>query len=298
MARYDIFLVSALADKEKAELIVKRLRALKFKVRHDKKREHTSPTPKDYRDADASQSVLVLWSKEACNTDQKDSDWVHALAHHARSKDGVLLQAGLDKTIPDEPFDADSRFSMSGMGPKKLVNGYYDLVDELGRRDGRKDLRDWIDLKPSDKEGKEIWKEAHPTDPLSQVGKPPAKKPTTAPTKKTKPAATASTETRAAVSPETKPTAPPLRTVPKKTAPPASTTPSIEPERIMLGIVGLVIFAMLALSAALPTQSIQEAGPDALSLVVDQCPAGQMPAYLLEQTRPPLEPGPIIDDTE
>ena len=63
MARYDVFLVSTLADRAKAELIVRRLRALKFKVRHDKKREHTTPTPRDYRDADNSQSVLVLWSK-------------------------------------------------------------------------------------------------------------------------------------------------------------------------------------------------------------------------------------------
>ena len=109
MARYDVFLVSTLADRAKAELIVRRLRALKFKVRHDKKREHTTPTPRDYRDADNSQSVLVLWSKEACDTSKSDSDWVHAIAHHARSKDGVLLQVGLDKSVPDEPFANDKR---------------------------------------------------------------------------------------------------------------------------------------------------------------------------------------------
>ena len=54
MARYDVFLASSLADSEKAQLIVRRLRALKFKVRYDKKREHTTPPPRDYRDADNS----------------------------------------------------------------------------------------------------------------------------------------------------------------------------------------------------------------------------------------------------
>ena len=68
MARYNVFLANALADREKAELVVRRLRALKIKVRYDKKREHTTPTPRDYRDADNSQSVLVLWSKEACDS--------------------------------------------------------------------------------------------------------------------------------------------------------------------------------------------------------------------------------------
>ena len=176
MARYDVFLVSTLADRVKAELLVRRLRALKFKVRYDKKREHTTPTPKDYRDADNAQSVLVLWSKEACDTDKSDSDWVHALAHHARSKDGTLLQVGLDKSVPDEPFAEDERYSFSGMGPRKLVKGYYALIDELGRRDGRKDLRDWIDIKRGDTDAKAAWKEAHPTDPLSLVKKPAPKK--------------------------------------------------------------------------------------------------------------------------
>jgi len=172
MARYDIFLVSTQADREKADLLVRRLRALKFKVRHDKKREHTTPTPKDYRDADNSQAVLVLWSKQACDTSKSDSDWVHAIAHHARSKDGVLMQAGLDKSVPDEPFSGDTRYSLTGMGPRKLVNGYYDLVDELGRRDGRKDLREWIDLKTSDKEAKDAWKTVHPTLSLIHISEP------------------------------------------------------------------------------------------------------------------------------
>lgn len=290
MARYDVFLVNALADREKADLIVRRLRALKFKVRHDKKREHTTPTPKDYRDADNSQSVLILWSKDACDTRQSDSDWVHAIAHHSRSKDGVLLQAGLDKSVPDEPFSEDKRFALSGMGPRKLVNGYYDLVDELGRRDGRKDLRDWIDLKAGDKDGKAVWKENHPTDPLSQAPKPKAA---------AKPKPEAAPEVAAAAAPAaatTRPKAPPLEMIPPTV--PKQTDDVLGP--FMLAAVAIVIVAMLIMSASMSTKAGLPAiaGAGGATLVA-QCPEGQVPGYLLDEEAPPvLEPGPIIDDTE
>ena len=291
MARYDVFLVNALADSEKAELSVRRLRALKFKVRYDKKREHTTPTPKDYRDADNSQTVLVVWSKDSCDTSHSDSDWVHAIAHHARSKDGVLLQVGLDKTVPDEPFSEDKRYALSGMGPRKLVNGYYDLVDELGRRDGRKDLRDWIDLKASDKAGKEAWKENHPTDPLSQVPKP-----TTAAKTQATAAPVAATAATASTTTGKRPSAPPLEMSPPTV--PKQTEDVLGP--IMLAAVGVIIVGMLIMSAAMRTTAglpaIAGAGSTAL---VAQCPEGQIPAYLLEDEAPRvLEPGPVIDDTE
>lgn len=291
MARYDVFLVNALADREKADLIVRRLRALKFKVRYDKKREHTTPTPKDYRDADNSQSVLVLWSKDACDTRQSDSDWVHAIAHHSRSKDGVLLQAGLDKSVPDEPFSEDKRFALSGMGPRKLVNGYYDLVDELGRRDGRKDLRDWIDLKAGDKEGKAVWKENHPTDPLSQAPKPKA----------------AAQPKPVLVAPELATAAAPAAVTKRSKAPPLEMSPPTVPKQtedvlgpFMLAAVAIAIVAMLIMSAMMSTKAglpaIAGAGGPTL---VAQCPEGQIPGYLLDEEAPPvLEPGPIIDDTE
>ena len=294
MARYDVFLVNALADQDKADLIVRRLRALKFKVRHDKKRAHTTPTPKDYRDADNSQSVLVLWSKEACDTDQSDSDWVHAIAHHARSKPGVLLQVGLDKTVPDEPFSEDKRYALSGMGPRKLVNGYFDLVDELSRRDGRKDLRAWIELKTSDKDGKAAWKENHPTDPLSQA-------PKSKTAAKPKPVA-------AIIDPAAETAATPAKTTaPRPKAPPLEMTPPTVPKQtedvlgpFMLAAVGLVLIAMLVMSAAMRTKAGLPAiaGANGPTLVA-QCPEGQIPSYLLDEENPPvLEPGPIIDDTE
>jgi len=286
MARYDVFLASALADREAAELIVRRLRALKFKVRYDKKRDHTTPTPKDYRDADNSGSILILWSEEACNTDSRDSDWVHAIAHHARSKDDVLVQAALDSAIPDDPFSEDQRYALTGMGPRKLVEGYYQLVEDLGARDGRADLRDWLDLKASDKDGKEIWKENHPNDPLALVGKPKA---AAAP----KPAAPAPAPDLVATTPSF---VADLET-------PAAKPVLPEQDRlgtIMLATVGAVIAGMLLLSAALRSSLVEPIpiSADGTELV-EQCPAGQIPAYLVTpEVRPPLEPGPIIDDTE
>lgn len=286
MARYNVFLANALADREKAELVVRRLRALKFKVRYDKKREHTTPTPRDYRDADNSDAVLVLWSEQACDTDSRDSDWVHAIAHHARSGDDVLLQACLDASTPDEPFNADQHFDLSGLTSRKLVEGYYQLVETLGARDGRTDLRDWLALKASDKEGKEIWKENHPTDPLALVGRPKTAKPS-AP----KPQAEAAKLPSVTSSFQKNLEAPP-------------TTPIRAPEdrlgTILLAAVGAIIVGMLLLSAALRSYMIAPMPVDTNGVeLVEQCPAGQVPAYLLNQTpRPPLEPGPIIDDTE
>ena len=282
MARYDVFLAASLADREKAELILRRLRALKFKVRYDKKREHTTPTPRDYRDADNSQSVLILWSKAACDTSQADSDWVHAVAHHARSKPGTLLQAGLDAAVPDEPFSEDNRYALTGMGPRKLVEGYYQLVDELGRRDGRVDLRDWLKLKASDKDGKAVWKENHPTDPLSQ-----------------------SPKSKASAAPAPAAPAPEQIIIPPIAS--SKLNPPVAPNgreddvlgRIMLLAVALVLAIMFLISGLM--RSAQTDAPTASVVqqtLVAQCPPGQLPAYLLELENQPLEPGGFIDDSE
>jgi hypothetical protein len=206
---------------------------------------------------------------------------VHAIAHHARSKDGVLVQAGLDASVPDEPFSDDNRYALSGMGPRKLVEGYYQLVEDLGARDGRTDLRDWLELKASDKDGKEIWKENHPNDPLALAGKP---KPAATP----KPAPVAAPASPSFVADLAAPA--PRQTLPQQD----------RVETIMLATVSAVIVGMLLLSAALRSGVVEPAPTTAEGLeLVEKCPAGQIPAYLLTpEVRPPLEPGPIIDDTE
>jgi hypothetical protein len=285
--RYDVFLVNALADSEQAEMLVRRLKALKFKVRYDKKREHTTPTPKDYRDADNAQSIIVLWSEAACDTSSKDSDWVHAIAHHARSKDGVLVQVGLDDTTPDDPFSHDKRYMIEGLTSRKTVDGYYDLTDDLGKRDGRKDLRQWIDFKTSDKDAQAAWKKKHPTDPLSLVGKPVPKKAVIAA------GAAVGAATLAASASASKAPAPTIAA--------AAVAASYHDDEddsglgfwmiaaILAGILGMLLLGYLFQSKPLAPTGVANAGP----VMVAQCPAGQMPASLLNI----LETGEVTDDS-
>lgn len=285
--RYDVFLVNALKDQEQAEMIVRRLKALKFKVKHDKKRQHTTPTPKDYRDADKAQSIVVLWSEASCDTSDKDSDWVHAIAHHARSKDNVLVQVGLDETVPDDPFSHDKRHMLEGLTSRKTVAGYYDLVDELGSKDGRKDLREYIDYKASDKASKEAWKKAHPTDPLSLVGKPVPKE--------AAPVAAAATAAVVSGAAGMASAAPRPANASQATAA-ATLTADDEDTGIgwwMIAGILLGILAMLFFGWLLRKQAGTPAVGNAV-VMAPQCPAGQMPAYLLDNT---LEAGPVTDDT-
>lgn len=287
--RYDVFLVNALKDQEQAEMLARRLKALKFKVRHDKKREHTTPTPKDYRDADNSQSIIVLWSESACDTSNKDSDWVHAIAHHARSKEGVLVQVGLDETVPDDPFSHDARYMLAGLTSRKTVEPYYDLVDDLGKRDGRKSLRQWIDFKTSDKAAINAWKKKHPTDPLAMAGQP-KPKPATAPK--------AAAVTGAAALGAATLAAPKAAHAPLSAAPAASLAAHSDKDDSGIGwwmIAGILagILAMLFFGWLLRKQAGTPAVGNAM-IMAPQCPAGQMPAYLLDNT---LQPGPVTDDT-
>lgn len=168
---YDVLLVAAIEDSDKATVIARRLRALKFRVRFDAGREHTTPSSRDLGDCNKASNVLVLWSKASCDTSGADSDWVHAMAHLARSREGALVQATLDGTQPDDPFEKDRQYDLDGLTARTTTEGFYRLVELMGQRDGRRDLRAWMKLLASDEEGRAAWKEAHPTDPLSQAGK-------------------------------------------------------------------------------------------------------------------------------
>ncbi|WP_084398062.1 hypothetical protein [Henriciella aquimarina] len=215
---HDVMIASAIADKTKAQLVAKRLRALKFKVRYDARREHMTPTTRDLNDANRATTVLVLWSKAACNAGTPDSDWVHVIAHQGRSRRGALMQATLDNTVPDEPFDRDDRFKFTGMGPKRIPNGFLEMVEALAKKHKRKDLGEWLKIDPKDKDAQAAWKKAHPKDPISLAGK-------------KKPADTPKTAAKAtpAPKPEGKPAAEPES--PAKAPPPAPEKPAAEEAR-------------------------------------------------------------------
>jgi len=163
---YDVFLAYANEDKDMADLVVRRLRALKFKVRYNKRGEEPTFDQKDARDALNSQSMLVLWSDNAVK-----SDWVRAAASVGHSRPGMLVQTALDDVVPYEPFGVDKRFDLQGMTTRTTVDGFYDTVDELGRRDGRKDLRKWQEFGTKDEALKKQWLADHPTDPLALAAK-------------------------------------------------------------------------------------------------------------------------------
>ena len=113
---YDVFLAYALEDMDMASLVARRLRALKFKVRFNKKGEGSTFDDKDARDALKSQSMLVLWSENAVK-----SDWVRAAASIGHSRPGSLAQVGLDETIPYEPFRLDKRYDLAGFTSRTTV---------------------------------------------------------------------------------------------------------------------------------------------------------------------------------
>ena len=159
---YDVFVVSALEDRDMANLVVRRLRALKFKCWFDKKQTDTTFDQKDARNALNSQSMLVLWSEHAVT-----SDWVRAAASVGNSRPGMLVETALDDVIPYEPFSINKRHSLAGMTTRTTVEGFYEVVEELGRRDGRVDLREWLMLGKNDEGEKLSWIENHPSDPLA-----------------------------------------------------------------------------------------------------------------------------------
>lgn len=159
---YDVFLVSALEDRDIAKLVARRLRALKFKVRFDQKQIDDTFDPKDARDAANSRSVLVLWSEAALK-----SDWVRAAASVGHSMDDALSHAVLDKTRLSAPFNEGRAFAIDGLTPRALPDGFFELVDALGARQGRTDLRAWMGFRAKDEDEKAAWLAAHPEDPLA-----------------------------------------------------------------------------------------------------------------------------------
>ncbi|MEL7128908.1 MAG: toll/interleukin-1 receptor domain-containing protein [Pseudomonadota bacterium] len=295
---FDVFLAYAQDDRDMASLVARRLRALKFKVRFNRKEEEPTFDEKDARDAMKSQSMLVLWSEAALK-----SDWVRAAASIGHSRPGMLVQTSLDETIPYEPFRNDNRFDLSGFTSRTTVEGWYQTVDELGRRDGRKDLRAWIDIPTKDEDAKTDWLDAHPADPLAlhaqalrekKLGIKPA--PAAEAAGAAALAATAIGQGRPA---SATPTTTTLATTgtPAKAA--ALATENEEDGGLLIPMILAGIAFMLFLAwyrssdMVTPAPAIANAN---LGQFTQTCPAGTVPGNLIAP--PTLEAGPIINDTE
>lgn len=278
---YDVFLVYAPEDMDMANLVARRLRALKFKVRFNKKGEDPTFDDKDARDALKSQSMLVLWSEDAVK-----SDWVRAAASVGHSRPGVLVQTALDDTIPYEPFRLDKRYELARFTSRTNVEGWYQTVEELGRRDGRVHLRQWIDIPTKDEESKDEWLTSHPTDPLALHAK--ALRDRRLGIKPAPAAAAVGAAALAASAIETGRSTPSPAVASSAATMDEDTGFSWMIPLLLAGIAALFLFAWLNKSAALPTAV---AGA---TQVVKVCPAGQVPEYLIESRS--LEAGPVTND--
>lgn len=281
---YDVFVAYAPEDRDMAGLVTRRLRALKFKVRFSKTQEDPVFDDKDARDALRSQSMLVLWSEAAVQ-----SDWVRAAASIGHSREGTLVETALDDVTPYEPFQNSHRFDLAGFTSRTTVEGWYKTVEELGRRDGRRDLRAWINIAADDEDAKTAWLEAHPTDPLALHAIAMREKKLGIAPKKAVAAGAASAAAAAM-------TASAIGS--GQQASPAAATAVMQEEDsgagwliplILLGIAAMLLFGWMNRSNALAN-----GGGAAVTQLVKTCPVGTIPANLLGTA--PLEAGPIIVD--
>ena len=296
---YDVFLVSALEDRDMAKLVARRLRALKFKVSFDQKQVNDTLDDKDARNISRSDTILVLWSENAVL-----SDWVRAAASIGHSREGSLLQVGLDKTIPYQPFKKDKRYVIDQMTSRKTPEAFFKMVEDLGARSGRTDLRDWMGLGAKDEEARLDWILAHPDDPIAldhkkKQEKALGKKPDLADEAKGA-AALAAASIKPTVGSAT------LRSAPMRPTPsPLGSDPESDLDdvigRATIVAVAAAIVAMLALSwwfrtdmLATNTQAMPPIGN--ANSIPAACPPGQVPRALIKVQ--PLEPGPIVNDTD
>lgn len=303
---FDVLLVSAIGDRNKATVLARRLRALKFRVRYDAKRTHTTPSARDLAECNKTTSVLVLWSAKACNSDEADSDWVHAMAHLARSRPGALVQADLDETVPDEPFDKDQRFDLAGLTARATPEGFKALCETLGEKDGREGLADWLALAPSDEEAKTTWIAAHPNDPLAQNGgrrqatAAPVPEPVKSAGEPTREAGERVTTAAAASAAATAQLADAAAGNRLELKPPKPEVDFARPQTsrasglFMLVPTGLLLVGMMVMAFMYRTSPAQLSGGGGGGIVniVESCPAGQVPRSLVHSSLLPSD-----DDT-
>lgn len=280
---YDVFIAYAPEDRDMAALVTRRLRALKFKVRFSKNQEDPVFDDKDARDALRSQSMLVLWSEAALQ-----SDWVRAAASIGHSREGTLVETALDDVTPYEPFQNSRRFDLSGFTSRTTVEGWYKTVEELGRRDGRRDLRAWMDIPSDGEDAKTAWLGAHPTDPLALHAKALREKKLGIAPKKAVAAGAASAAAAAM-------TASAIGSGQQTASATATTMHENDSGAgwliplILLGIAAMLLFGWMSRSSALANTS-----GASVTQLVKTCPVGTIPANLLGTA--PLEAGPIIVD--
>lgn len=312
---YDVFLVTVPEDFDMAKLVARRLRSLKFTVRFNQKQtEDDTFDARDARDAGKSDAMLVLWSENAVR-----NDWVRAAAAVGNSRDGMLVHAAIDKTIPYEPYRKAKRVSLEGFTSRKTPEGFYKLIDALAERTGRSDLREWMKLGSKEDEAREAWLDAHPNDPLAEAARKKREKDLGTKPEPAVEAAGAATlaaatlkngnghATKSGVSATVA-----RASAGARTAPTTIVVPDEDPVvgnwtvAAIGGSIALIfLFSLLVRSQPLEQAQSTMPGVGNAYTMIKPCPAGTIRRDVLEfigqgtiiDDVPPLEHGPIVDDT-
>ncbi|MAB11624.1 hypothetical protein [Hyphomonas sp.] len=312
---YDVFLVTVPEDFDMAKLVARRLRSLKFTVRFNQKQtEDDDFDAKDARDAGKSGNMLILWSENSVK-----NDWVRAAAAVGNSRDGMLVHAGIDKTIPYTPYRKSKRFPLEGFTSRKMPEGFYKLVEELAERTGRSDLRAWMKLGSKDDEARDAWLEAHPDDPLAIAERQKREKALGIKPEPAREAAEAATKAVTTLRNGNGDPAPRSATGVSAAVARASAsartaaTTVVEPDQdpvygnwtiaaICAAIAAIFLFSLVVRSQPVERVSAQTPAIGNAERVVAACPAGTVPRSMVEFMEPgPVDigmgHGPIIDDT-
>jgi hypothetical protein len=258
--------------------------------------------------------MLVLWSENSVK-----NDWVRAAAAVGNSRDGMLVHAGIDKTIPYTPYRKSKRFALEGFTSRKVPEGFYKLVEELAERTGRTDLRAWMKLGAKDDEGREAWLEAHPDDPLAIAERQKREKALGIKPEPAKEAAEAATRAATTIrngngQQTVKSTTGVSAAVARASAnarkgPTTTVQPDEDPVygNWTIAAICAAIAAIFLFSLVVRSQPVERAGARLPAIANAQpaiaaCPAGTVPRSMVEFMEPgPVDigmgHGPIIDDT-
>jgi hypothetical protein len=231
------------------------------------------------------------------------------MAHLARSRPDALVQANLDETVPDDPFDKDARFDLTGLTARRMPDDFGALCETLGQKDGREGLAEWLALAPGDEAGKLAWKEAHPTDPLAQKGARKAAEADNATAKSSsvasKPRVTSAAAASAAATAQIVDASQGHRLELKPPNPAvdfADNRPGAGARGLLILVpTCLVLVGMFVLAFAYRNPVAQVSGPGAsggIVNVMETCPAGQVPRSLVHSSLLPSEDDEAVSETE
>lgn len=164
---HDILIISDPDNKSASDMVARRLRALKFKVRNNRAPEKPEPTTKDLAEVATARAVLALWSKASAEESRPQSAWMSAMIKSAVAEGHTIVHSRVDDMVPHSDFASSPVYDLQGLTGRKLVPGFLDVVELLGGSVSRLGLNEWLALDPSDKNSQDAWLTAHPNDPLN-----------------------------------------------------------------------------------------------------------------------------------